>query len=254
MTTPYQGDGPLILAHRGGGGETVENSWAALEHMRAHGLTAMETDARVTSDGVVVLHHDSSLERMCARPESIRSLTWRELSAIKDASGSPLVRLDEALASFPEMRFNADAKDITVVGPLARIAADHHDRVVISSFSSFRLALANRYAPGTYRSMGMSGVGLLRLLSAISRGMAVVMSPVSRGVIAVQVPETFNGIPVTTPSFIAAAHRLNIEVHVWTVDETETAQKLVGSGVDGIVTDTPVAMAEFLAATGPVRR
>ena len=254
MDTPYRGEGPLILAHRGGGGESHENSWASLEHMRAHGLTIMETDARVTADGVVVLHHDSTLQRLCERPVSLRSITWRELATIEDQSGNPLARLDEALAAFPEMRFNVDAKDLRVVGPLAHIAARHRDRVVISSFSSFRLALANRYAPGTYRSMGMSGVGLLKSLSAISRGATVALNPVSRGVIAVQVPEVYSGIPVTTPGFIATAHRLNLEVHVWTVDDVAVAERLVDAGVDGIVTDTPAAMAEHFAARGPVRR
>lgn len=254
MNTPFPGQGPLILAHRGGGKESVENSWAAIEHMRAHGLTAMETDARVTSDGVVVLHHDADLQRMCSRPETIRSLTWQELSTIPDASGNSVVRLEDALASFPEMRFNVDAKDINVVGPLARIARRHPDRIVISSFSSFRLALANRYAPGTYRSMGMGGVGFLRALSALSRGAAVAMNPVGRGVIAVQVPESFGGIAVTTTSFIETAHRLNVEVHVWTVDDAATAQRLIDAGADGIVTDTPVALAEHFAAAGPLRR
>ena len=254
MTTPYQGEGPLVLAHRGGGGESFENSWASLEHMRAHGLTAMETDARVTSDGVVVLHHDATLQRLCGRPDHLRSITWRELLTVQDGSGNPLVRLEDALTAFPEMRFNVDAKDVRVVGPLADIASRYRDRVVISSFSSFRLALANRYAPGAYRSMGMSGVGLLRVLSAISRGATVALNPVGRGVIAVQVPESYSGIPVTTPSFIAAAHRLNLEVHVWTVDDVAVAERLVGAGVDGIVTDMPAAMAAHFAAKGPLRR
>ena len=91
MNTPFSGDGPLVLAHRGGGGESVENSWAALEHMRANGLTVMETDVRVTADGVPVLHHDATLERMAGRGEAISALTGEQLAKIHDHSGNPPV-------------------------------------------------------------------------------------------------------------------------------------------------------------------
>lgn len=254
MNTPFSGEGPLILAHRGGGGEAVENSWAALEHMRANGLTVMETDVRVTADGVPVLHHDATLERMAGRAEAISALTGEQLAKIHDHSGNPPVPLDEALLSFPEIRFNIDAKEAAAVGPLAERAARHRDRIVVSSFSSSRLAQMNRATPGLFRSMGMGNVAAFLALATISPRLAHSVYPERPGTIALQIPEKYGPIPVTTPRLIEAAHRRGYEIHVWTVDDPAAADRLIAAGVDGIVTDTPVALAAHLAAQGPIRK
>lgn len=246
--------GPVILAHRGGAHETIENTWSALEHMRAAGLTQLETDAHATADGVVVLHHDPDLKRMAGRPERIRDLTWDRLRRIRDISGNPLVRLDEALAAFPEMDFNIDAKDTPVVEPLARLTRGHTDRIVLASFSSARLAQLSRLVPGARRSLGMREVGQLRALAAaLPAGALPRVHRVRAGQIAVQVPERYGPLAVTTPRFIAACHALGIEVHVWTVDDPARARTLVQAGVDGVVTNVPTAVRDTLTQLGPVR-
>jgi len=43
---------PAVIAHRGGGREVPENTWSAVEHVAALGLEWMETDLRLTADGV----------------------------------------------------------------------------------------------------------------------------------------------------------------------------------------------------------
>lgn len=245
---------PLILAHRGGGDEAPENTWAALEHMRAAGLTQLETDVHATADDVVVLHHDPDLQRMAGRPERIRDLTWDQLRRIRDISGNPLVRLDEALASFPELNLNIDAKDAPVVAPLARLTRDHTDRIVLASFSSARLAQLSQLVPGVRRSLGMREVGALRALAAaVPAGFVPHIHRLRAGQIAVQVPERYGPLAVTTPRFIAACHALGIEVHVWTVDDPARARTLVQAGVDGVVTNVPTAVRDTLTQLGPVR-
>jgi len=63
---------------------------------------------------------------------------------------------------------------------------------------------------------------------------------------ALQVPETRSGLTVLTQRLIDAAHRRNLEVHPWTVDETEDMQRMLDMGVDGIITDRPDLMMELL--------
>ncbi len=48
------------------------------------------------------------------------------------------------------------------------------------------------------------------------------------------------------PSAIAAAHRLGLEVHVLTVDERETMERLLSWGVDGIMSDQPDVLAQVM--------
>jgi glycerophosphoryl diester phosphodiesterase len=65
------------------------------------------------------------------------------------------------------------------------------------------------------------------------------------GVRCVQVPA-----PVVTRSFIARAHQLGLQVHVWTVNDRLTMERLLNLGIDGIMTDETVALREVLVRRG----
>jgi glycerophosphoryl diester phosphodiesterase len=63
---------------------------------------------------------------------------------------------------------------------------------------------------------------------------------------AFQVPEYQDSLHLVTKRFVEDAHRKNIDVHVWTVDETEDMKRLIEFGVDGIITDRPDRLLELL--------
>jgi len=63
-----------------------------------------------------------------------------------------------------------------------------------------------------------------------------------------QVPEHHRGRRVVTPRLVAEAHRRNIPVHVWTVDDADDMRRLLSWGVDGIHTDRPDVLSEVLVA------
>lgn len=244
-THPYlAGRPPRLFAHRGGGAEAPENSRAALEHTVRLGLTYMETDARATSDGVVVLHHDVTLDRTTDASGAIAAYSWTQLERVRDASGHPPLRLAEALAEFPALRFNVDAKSDDVVAPLLAIAREHPDRVGLASFSDARLAQARTLAPGVATSLGQGEitrlVGLSRL--PLERAVALASRLLPRQAVAVQIPVRHRGVPVFTRRLVALAHRLDMEVHVWTVDDPAVAGRLLDAGADGIITDAPALM------------
>jgi glycerophosphoryl diester phosphodiesterase len=67
---------------------------------------------------------------------------------------------------------------------------------------------------------------------------------------ALQVPVRFRGLQVVTPGFVEAAHQRGLQVHVWTIDETEQMQALIDLGVDGIVTDYPQRLARVVSERG----
>jgi glycerophosphoryl diester phosphodiesterase len=55
-----------IIAHRGASGYAPENTRAAFERAIAMGADAIETDVQLTADGVLVLFHDTTVERNSA--------------------------------------------------------------------------------------------------------------------------------------------------------------------------------------------
>jgi glycerophosphoryl diester phosphodiesterase len=78
---------PEIIAHRGNAAEYPENTLQALASAVELGLRHLEFDVQLTSDDVPVVFHDSTLERVADRPDSIHDLTWAQLAEIPVGEG-----------------------------------------------------------------------------------------------------------------------------------------------------------------------
>lgn len=88
----------LIIAHRGYSARHPENSIAAFEAAIAAGADFIETDVRLTRDGVAVCWHDADLKRLAGRDEAIADLTHEALAALLTAHGRSVLELDAVLA------------------------------------------------------------------------------------------------------------------------------------------------------------
>ena len=243
---PFDSQAPIAIAHRGGAGDWPENTMPAFEGAVRLGYRYVETDVHVTVDGVLVAFHDESLDRVTDRTGLIRNLPWSAVSAALVDGLEPIVRFDELLASFPDLRLNIDPKHDGAVEPLVSALrnAGALGRVCVGAFSDRRLARIRRLAgPGLATSMGPRTVA--RLLAA-TRGV-----PTGRFVeVAAQVPPTMRGRPLVTRRFVEGAHRCGVLVHVWTIDEPAEMVRLLDLGVDGIMTDRPAVLREVLESRG----
>src|SRR5438309_6091732 len=88
----FESTRPLVFAHRGGAALAPENTMAAFDRGMALGADGLELDVRLSRDGVVVVHHDATLDRTTALRGPLVGRSARELA---DA-GVPL--LAEVLA------------------------------------------------------------------------------------------------------------------------------------------------------------
>ncbi len=250
---PVVGDGPLILAHRGGGHEAPENSPAAFAALRALGVRHVETDAHLTRDGRVVLNHDDTVDRTYEATGAIRDMTWAELETLRGREGERMLLLEEALETFPDMYFNIDAKSEEVARPLVEMIRAHEalDRVLVASFSERRLVRLRRAEPRLVTSLGVGAVARMvaAAQTALPSGAWRVPGP-SQGVWAVQVPEKMGPLAVVDRRFVATCHRAGCAVHVWTVNEAEDMHRLLDMGVDGLVTDCPTLARKVLEDRG----
>jgi glycerophosphoryl diester phosphodiesterase len=238
--------GPIPFAHRAGG--EAENTLAAFARAVALGFRYLETDVRVTADGVLVAFHDATLDRVCHARGAVAGLPWRELAGVRVAGEHPIPRLEELLEAFPDARFNVDPKVDEAVEPLVGLLrrTGAVERVCVGSFSERRLARVRRaLGPGLCTALGPASVRRLRL--------AAWGLPIGRGAVAgdcVQVPQRHHGVPLVDARMLAAAHARGLPVHVWTVDDAAEMRRLLDLGVNGLMTDEPATLREVLVERG----
>lgn len=243
---------PLAFAHRGGPATAMENTAGAFAHAVALGYRYLETDVRATADGVAVLLHDPTLERVAGRAAAVAELRWADLATVRVGGAAAVPRLEEMLAAWPEARFNLDVKADAAVAPtlaaVRRCAAE--DRVLLASFSDARLARLRRLAgPRVASSLGRRAVARLRLAS-LSPLAAPARPRLPESAVAAQVPWRAGSLPVVDARFVQYAHRCGLQVHVWTVDEPAHMHELLDLGVDGIMTDHVEVLREVYLSRG----
>jgi glycerophosphoryl diester phosphodiesterase len=227
---------PIPFAHRGGGVAGAENTLVAFAQAAERGYRYLETDVRATADGVAVVFHDATLSRILDRPGAVAKLTWADLATIRVNGAAVVPPLTDLLDALPGHRFNIDIKSDGAVDPtieaIWRTAA--RDRVLLASFSDKRIRWVRRVCgPRQATSLGLREVARLRLGSLHGRALAGFVP----GVPAVQLPIRVGGVRLLDRRLVAHAHRLGMQVHVWTVNDIADMHELLDLGVDGIMTD-----------------
>ncbi|ATE54820.1 glycerophosphodiester phosphodiesterase [Actinosynnema pretiosum] len=244
------GPNPRAFAHRGwhlGELEGMENSLSAMRRAVAEGFSYLETDVHTTSDGVVVVHHDSTLDRTTDGTGVVSQLPWARVREARVGGREPVVRLEELMEELPGAFLNIDVKSDAAVAPVVELLrrTGALGRVCLASFSDARLARLRRLlGPELLTSMGPRSVAALWAGCRLP-GLAAA----ARGVIA-QVPVNQGRLTVVDARFVRAAHRRGGEVHVWTVDEADEMRRLLDLGVDGLVSDRPDVLREVLRERG----
>jgi glycerophosphoryl diester phosphodiesterase len=149
---------PLRLAHRGDHRRAPENTLAALEAaLTVPGCDGLEFDVRSSREGVPILLHDPTLQRVQGRPDRPADLTVAELAAL----GVPTLESALALSrpaddaattglSAPPPFLDVELKEDVTAATMAVIRAARGDppaRLVVSSFEPDILAALGRLAP-----------------------------------------------------------------------------------------------------------
>lgn len=238
----------MAIAHRGGTEAAAENTVAAFAAALAQGFRYLETDVHVSADGVLFAFHDDELDRVTDGTGRVAELPWADIASARIAGSESIPTLEELLETFPDARFNIDAKSDHAV--LALVAAlrrhDALDRVCIGAFSDRRLRrLRTLLGPGACTTAGPRET--VTLLGAARRGLPARRVPAFD---CLQVPVRHGRITVTDRRFVQAAHARGCAVHVWTIDDPEEMHRLFDLGVDGIFTDRPSVLRAVLEERG----
>ncbi len=248
---PYlEHDGLLAFAHRGGAGAWPENTMPAFQGAVDLGYRYIETDVHATRDGVLLAFHDDKLDRVTDMQGTIAEMDYAEVRKARIAGTEPIPLMAELLSTWPDIRINIDPKRDNAAAPLIRLLRDSGavERVCVTAFSGPRTA-GIRDALGAKLCTGMGPLSTARLRFSSWLGAAGgLLGGFVEG--CAQIPTEQYGIPLVDQALIDRAHEMNLQVHVWTIDEEAEMRRLIDLGVDGIMTDDPALLRTVLTEKG----
>ncbi len=216
----------------------------------AAGADGLEFDVHLSADGVVVVHHDVTLDRTTDARGPIARRSADELSRVDAAyrfapergypdrgRGAAVPTLRQVLERYSsariivEMKVDTTAMGIAVADEVQR--AEAVERVCLAGAGARALAAARLRLPRAASSAGAREVRFAVYRSWLG-------FPVSRARYGgYQVPESAQGHRIVSPRFIARAHRAGMKVQVWTVDDERDMRRLLEWGADALISNRP---------------
>ncbi len=219
------------------------------------GVDVLEMDVHLSRDGVVVVHHDPTLERTTNGRGFLANQDYVDLERLdagfhfRSSSGDAsfrggsckIPRLSEVLEAFPELGFNIEVKQrrpsmiAAVLKELERAGARN---VLLAAADADIMQELEAARPGV--PLGLSAA---QCWTVWWRGMLGRVPRQFKGR-ALQIPPRYGGVlPVASRRVIRAAHAAGIEVHLWTINDSLEASHWLSRGVDGLMSDDPAAIA-----------
>ncbi|WP_051159301.1 glycerophosphodiester phosphodiesterase [Agromyces subbeticus] len=245
------GEAAFIVGHRGDRAAAPENTMVSLE-LAMDELDFVETDVQLSRDGVPVLFHDTMLERVTGIRDTVGELDLAELQRLdvgawygEEYAGERMPTLDaflESLATRETARALVELKadwTIAEVRTVIDLVERHglRGRVVLQSFSLETLFAVQQVSPTTPRIM------LIRELPADPVPLAERLGVIGFGTTVASV--------TAEPAALVALHEAGVAVLCYTLNSNEHWQEVSALGVDGIITDEPSELDDWLAVTAP---
>jgi glycerophosphoryl diester phosphodiesterase len=255
-----------IQAHRGGAALAPENTLAAFGNALDIGVTTLECDVHISSDGIAVLSHERTYAGRI-----IPLLTYAELATLHPAGLDPLPTLEDLIAlvgdrGADEVGLNIETKfDVlhpdegqprerfvdTVLGVL-----EGHDVLERSSIQSFDWSMLSLVRAAEPR-IALNALARTDYLEIDQPGMSPWLAGLDIDDFDDSVPAAVSALgfdaispshTILTPAMVAEAHEAQLRVLPYTVDNEPMMRHLVTIGVDGLITNRPDLLRDVLTS------
>lgn len=222
-----------VIAHRGFAEEGVENALSTLAAAVPE-ADAVEFDVRVSADGVPVVFHDETVDRLTDRSGPVDGYAVAELEAVV------LRGTDEAiprLATVLDRLSGPINPELKVPDGLDRVVdllSAYDDRVLVSTFRPAvlesvpadlgRAILAAPARPGGGGLPPGAVTSIPEAVDLVSRLGGEAVHP---------------HVSLCAREAVAAAQSAGLAVNAWTVRSRQVGDAMAAAGVDGVVADSP---------------
>ena len=218
-----------VIAHRGGGDLSTENTVESIRAAIEAGATASEIDVQRTADGHYVIFHDNTLKRLCNDPRTIQELTLEEIKKLRitaaDGHQVRIATLEEILNTAKDeinlyIELKGKSAGMQMANDVYQMLVERNmvDQVRIISLNANLITQVEKTYPdveteylcyiayGQLESMEVDAIGLEEELATTKR--------------------------------IDNLHDAGKKVDVWTANSFGSIIRFMVSNVDGIITDS----------------
>jgi len=235
---------PPVIAHRGSASRAPENTILAFKAALEDGARWIETDVKLTSDGVPILMHDDTLDRTTNGKGLVADMMWSDIKnldagtwfgAAFGETRVPVLGELLSLAREAGLRLNLELKPcpgrarataMVVLIEAAKLWPEAEPVPLISSFDIEALSIAAQLHPDWPRGL---------LLDEWREDWRELVSKTNA--------TTLNlNVDLLTPERLLMFRKAQMPVLAYTVNESMTAQELIKSGVSAVFTDNPAAL------------
>ncbi len=233
---------PLIIAHRGASAYVPENTLRAFQRAIEQGAQMIELDLHTTRDGQVVVIHDATLDHTTNLTGRVDQLTLAEIKRADAGQGERVPTLAEVLdLTTGKLRLYLEIKNPRAAAPTLQIirARRCQSEMLLASFD----------------------IGLMRQLGNEVRDveLGVILGSESLNPL-VRYREAFPWRALRTINYQVLCMQVKLcygylarrvkasgkRLYVWTADSERQFARMIARGVDGIVTNRPDRLREFL--------
>ncbi len=270
-----EGEAPLVISHGGAKHLYPENTVMAFEESFEMGVDVLEMDLCMTEDGVLITHHNLTVDATANAVGEVNSFSLSEINEMNfgynftDIDGEmpyrdesdpeilsrlvPMTVTDMFDSFGNEALYIMEIKDGEEIGiaaaeELNRLINEYElwEYVCVASFHSE--VMEHFVAIKDDRvdiSMDMSAATTFVVANYLGAGIFFEFPHAG-----LQLPPSMSGIPLDNSYLAYKIHHNNMFLHYWTINDKEEMQRLIELGCDGIITDRPDLMIELLREMG----
>jgi glycerophosphoryl diester phosphodiesterase len=222
-----------LISHRGGKGFGPENTLQSLRAALDFGVEMVETDVRMTADGVPVIHHSPFIGLSL-----LSRLDAAELA--EKAPGIPTLQSYLELAA-GRCALNLEIKkcDADTLAAALEATTFAHPMLVSSFDADFLQDFGNTGSGAELGLLSQYELATERMLDEAERCGATTLLPASFAI---------------RSALVCAAHEAGFKVITWTVNSTQLLEEMVVAGVDGIITDAYRELKSYLESAPRARK
>lgn len=256
---------PLVIAHQGGEHLAPSSTLEAFRNAMELDVDVIEFDVHMTKDEYLVAIHDPTVDRTTDGTGKISEMTLQEVQSLDagayfqdlngeysfEGQGVYIPTVEEIFKEIPDMRWNIEIKDTNDPQLYRAIAEklwlivqqfDLEDHVLFAAFDQVIIDIILDVTDG--KALVSGGRGEVTKFVILHK---LLLNGLYRSEVnALQIPTEDSNINLKDRKLIRGATKRGMEVHYWTINDTETMKELIELGADGIITDRPDLLLDLL--------